>query len=302
MPGPIIVATVNDAANADPDLPLIGPVEPPFLHVMTYNLKSASGRAPRSWWSRRPLVQRILKAERPTVLCTQEGRFRQLMELRDGLDGYDWVHLGRGGGSRSEATAVFWDASRLAPVEYDHVWLSRRPNLIGSRAWGAGTVRMLTWVRFEDKATGENFHVADVHLDHRSEKARRKGAQMCLDLMGRFVGAAVLAGDFNCEPGSKTHALLTEGGLRDAWETAEEHLTPDWATYNRWRPAPAPAGKRLDWILAKSGGSRQRIRVHRAAVNAYSEQGLVPSDHWPVQAVLTVGWRGLTGTPERRRT
>ncbi|WP_051704377.1 endonuclease/exonuclease/phosphatase family protein [Glycomyces sp. NRRL B-16210] len=290
---------MNDAANAEPDLPLIGPVEPPFLHVMTYNLKSASGRAPRSWWSRRPLVQRILKAERPTVLCTQEGRFRQLMELRDGLDGYDWVHLGRGGGSRSEATAVFWDASRLAPVAYDHVWLSRRPNLIGSRAWGAGTVRMLTWVRFEDKATGENFHVADVHLDHRSERARRKGAQMCLDLMRRFAGPAVLAGDFNCEPGSKTHALLTEGGLHDAWETAEERLTPDWATYNRWRPAPA-AGRRLDWILTKSGGPRQRLRVHRAAVNAYSEQGLVPSDHWPVQAVLTVGWRGLQEKAARR--
>ncbi|SDD15480.1 endonuclease/exonuclease/phosphatase family protein [Glycomyces harbinensis] len=273
------------------DLPLIGPVAPPFVHVMTYNLKSASGRAPHSWWKRRPLVEAVLQAEQPTVLCTQEGRFRQLIELREELDGYDWVHLGRGGGSRSESTAIFWDASRLSPMAYDHVWLSRRPRLIGSRAWGAGTIRMLTWVRFEDKATGKDFHVANVHLDHRSEKARRKGAQMCLDVMSRFYGPAVLAGDFNSGPGDTAHRVLTRGGLVDAWSAAERHLTPEWSTFNRWRTEPVEGGNRIDWILVKSGGRHQEVRVHQAGVNTHSEFDLAPSDHWPVQAVFSVGLR-----------
>ncbi|THV28466.1 endonuclease/exonuclease/phosphatase family protein [Glycomyces paridis] len=289
---------MNDApaARTDPPAeaplrgsPLIGPVEPPLLHVMTYNLKSASGRAPRSWWRRRPLVARIVRDERPAVLCTQEGRFRQLLELRDDLPGYDWIHLGREGGSRSEATAVFWDASRLLPVEYDHLWLSRRPRAIGSKSWGSAVVRMLTWVRFQDRATGRDFHVANVHLDHRSERARVKGARMCLDVMRRFPGAAVLAGDFNCDPGTPAHRVLTGGGLVDAWDVAERHLTPDWATFNAWRTEPVVGGRRIDWIFVKPGGDGDRVRVTAAGVNPRSGDGLAPSDHWPVQAVLAVG-------------
>jgi len=282
---------VNETPAPLHDLPLIGPVEPPFVHVMTYNLKSASGRAPHSWWKRRPLVESVLQAEQPTVLCTQEGRFRQLIELHDELDGYEWIHLGRLGGSRSESTAIFWDASRLVPTEYDHIWLSKRPSLIGSQSWGAGNVRMLTWIRFEDKATGKDFHVANVHLDHRSEKARLKGAKMCLDVMRRFLGPAVLAGDFNSGSDSPAHRVLTKGGLTDAWDSVERRLTPDWATYNGWRTKPAVGGTRMDWILAKSGGRHQEVRIHRAGVNAHSEFDLAPSDHWPVQAVITIGQR-----------
>ncbi|MQM24545.1 endonuclease/exonuclease/phosphatase family protein [Glycomyces albidus] len=288
-------AAAPQASGAEPDAPpvlrgtpLIGPVEPPFVHLMTYNLKSASGAAPNAWWKRRPLVSGLVAAERPTVLCTQEGRFRQLRELREDLDGYDWIHLGRGGGSRSESTAILWDASRLAPLDYDHLWLSRRPDRIGSRSWGSATVRMLTWVRFEDKATGKDFHVANVHLDHRSEKARRKGAAMCRDVVRRFLGPAVLAGDFNCGPDSRAHAVLAGGGLSDAWAVAERRLTPEWGTFNRWKTAPAE-GPRIDWIMVRSGPPREELTVHRAGVNARTGDELTPSDHWPVQAVFTIG-------------
>lgn len=289
-----MVSTMNDArTEVIPVLalgaPMIGPVEPPLVHLMTYNLKSASGRAPHSWWKRRPLVQAVVQSERPTVLCTQEGRFRQLRELRDGLDGYDWIHLGRGGGSRSESTAILWDASRLAPVDYDHLWISKRPNVIGSRSWGSGTVRMLTWVQFEDKATGQDFHVVNVHLDHRSEKARQKGAGMCRDLLLDFPGPALLAGDFNCGPDSKAHRVLTDEGLADAWAGPAKRLTPDWSTFNNWKPDPASRGDRIDWIFTKQGDRRRYLTVERIGVNTRAEPDLTPSDHWPVQAVFKIG-------------
>jgi endonuclease/exonuclease/phosphatase family metal-dependent hydrolase len=277
---------VNDVQTAaSAGHPLIGPVEPPFVHVMTYNLKSASGRAPHSWWKRRPLVKAVLDAEMPTVVCTQEGRFRQLLELRADLDGYDWVHLGRGGGSRSEATAIFWDAARLAPLEYDHVWLSRRPNVIGSRSWGSGTVRMLTWVHFEDHATGQRFYVVNNHFDHRSEKARRKAASILLQTVERFRDPVFVAGDFNAGPDSATYRALTGAGLADSWETAIDRLTPAWATFNRWRPEPFEGPTRMDWILARATRGCA-VECHRTGVNAFTEGGLTPSDHWPVQALF----------------
>lgn len=298
---------MNDAPIAAPPgspthgrHPLLGPVEPPLLHVMTYNLKSASGRAPHSWWKRRPLVKAVLENELPTIVCTQEGRFRQLLELREDLDGYDWVHLGRGGGSRSEATAIFWDAARLTPLEYDHLWLSKRPNVIGSRNWGSGTVRMLTWVHLEDRATGQRFYVVDNHFDHRSEKARRKGAELLLRTIAKFLDPVIVAGDFNCGPDSATYRALTRGGLSDAWETAAERVTPGWATFNRWRPEPVEGPTRMDWILARP--SRDcAVEIHQVGVNAYTEGGLTPSDHWPVQALVNlVPRRSRRQTASRR--
>jgi endonuclease/exonuclease/phosphatase family metal-dependent hydrolase len=277
---------VNEAPYAAPaGHPLIGPAEPPFLHVMTYNLKSASSRAPHSWWKRRPLVKAVLETELPTVLCTQEGGFRQLLELRADLDGYDWIHLGRGGGSHSEATAIFWDASRLAPLEYDHLWLSRRPNVIGSRSWGSATVRMLTWVHFEDLATGQQCYVVNTHFDHRSEKSRRKSAALLLKTVDRFLDPVIVAGDFNSGPDSVPYRTFTGGGLDDAWETATDRLTPAWGTFNRWRPEPVEGPTRMDWILTRP--TREcAVECHRTGVNAFTDGGLTPSDHWPVQALL----------------
>ncbi len=265
-------------------MPLIGAARGPRIHVMTYNLRSASGRGPHSWAERRPLVAALLDRERPTVLCTQEGRFRQLLELKSDLDGYDWVHLGRRGGSRSESTAVYWDARRLSPLEYDHLWLSRRPYLIGSRSWGNRTVRMLTWVRFVDLRTGRTFYVVDNHLDHRSERSRRKGAKLNLGVIGGFGDPVIVAGDFNRSEGSRVHRIFTDAGLSDAWNTADERLTPAWGTFNHWRPDPVAGTGRIDWILVGP-----RVKAYRAAVNTYSKDGRVPSDHWPVQAL--VGFR-----------
>ncbi|WP_035738579.1 endonuclease/exonuclease/phosphatase family protein [Glycomyces arizonensis] len=269
--------------ETDRDVPLIGGAEAPHLHVMTYNLRTATGRSPHPWPKRRTAVAALIEHERPTVLCTQEGRFRQLRDLRADLGGYDWLHLGRDGGSRGESTAILWDERRLEPLEYDHLWLSRHPHLIGSRGWGSRTVRMLTWIHFEDLATGRDFYVVDDHLDHRSERARRKGAEINADAVARFRSPVVVAGDFNCDAGSKAHRILTRAGLTDAWEAAEQRLTPaSWGTFNGWRRAPVEGGPRIDWILVRD------MEVHRAAVNTRTEDGLPPSDHWPVQALVSL--------------
>lgn len=267
--------------DTDRERPLIGVASTPDLHVMTYNLKVASGGAPHSWWTRRPLVTALVSRERPTVLCTQEGRFRQLVELHDGLDGYDWLHFGARGGSRGESTAIFWESERLTPLEYDHQWISRRPSVPETRAWGSSLPRMLTWIRFADKKTGTEFSVVDNHLDHRSDRARRKGALMNAALAERLGSPVIIAGDFNCAPGSKPYATLTGAGLDDAWEAAEKRLTPAWGTFNNWKTAPVEGGKRIDWILV-----RPETEVLAAAVNTHAEGDLTPSDHWPVQALL----------------
>lgn len=265
--------------------PLIGGPRGDQLHLLSFNLRFAGGNpSPHTWEERRPLVENVLKREKPTVLFTQEGLYGQLQDVLDDLDGYDWIHLGRLGGSQSEATAIFWNTKRLKVIAYDHLWLSDTPLLIGSKGWGNNVVRMLTWVRFQDLETGKEFYTVNNHFDHQSENARQLGAQMNVDVIAPWVEEGlpvVSAGDFNQVPGSLTYQILVDGGLVDTMLEAEEQVTPVYGTWNGWDPVPTEEERRIDWIMATPG-----IRIRKAAVNTYSRHGLTPSDHWPVQALI----------------
>ncbi|MCC3761925.1 endonuclease/exonuclease/phosphatase family protein [Glycomyces sp. TRM65418] len=264
---------------------LIGKPRGEQLHLLTFNLRYKGGDpSPHTWEERRPLVKNVLKREKPSILFTQEGVFSQLQDVLEDLDGYDWIHLGRLGGSKSEATAIYWNTKRLKVVEYDHLWLSDTPLLIGSKSWGNNVVRMLTWIRFLDLETGKEFYTVNNHFDHQSEHSRQLGSQMNLDVIAPWIEQGfpvVSAGDFNQVPGTPTYQILVEGGLVDTMLEAEEQVTPVYGTWNGWDPVPTEEERRIDWIMATPD-----IRVLKAAVNTYSKDGLTPSDHWPAQALV----------------
>jgi endonuclease/exonuclease/phosphatase family metal-dependent hydrolase len=264
---------------------LIGPARGDQLHLITFNLRYEGGDpSPRTWDERRPLVKTVLWRERPTVLFTQEGLYGQNQDVLEDLKDHDWIHLGRLGGSKSEATAVFWDRRRLKALEYDHLWLSDTPLLIGSKNWGNNVVRMLTWVRFLDLRTGREFYAVNNHFDHQSEPARQKGAQMNLDVIAPWAEAGVpvvCAGDFNQVPDTPTYTILTDGGLVDTMLAAEEQVTPVYGTWNGWNPVPSEEERRIDWILTTPD-----VRILKAGVNTYAKDGRTPSDHWAAQALI----------------
>ncbi|THV41768.1 endonuclease/exonuclease/phosphatase family protein [Glycomyces buryatensis] len=264
--------------------PLIGAPDGDRIHLLTFNIRYEGGDAsPHTWDERRPLVATVLKREKPTILFTQEGLYGQLQDVLADVRGFDWIHLGRTGGSKSEATAIYWNTKRLKVLEYDHQWLSDTPYLIGSKGWGNNVVRMLTWIRFEDLETGKDFYTVNNHFDHQSEDSRQKGAQMNLDVMSQWTSPVITAGDFNQLPETPTYQILTDGGLVDTMLAAEEQVTPVYGTWNGWDPVPSEEARRIDWIMTSPD-----IRIHQAAVNTYSEDGLTPSDHYPAQALISL--------------
>ncbi|SDD15505.1 endonuclease/exonuclease/phosphatase family protein [Glycomyces harbinensis] len=284
--GATAVATgaFSGAAQAQETLggSLIGAPRGDQLHLLTFNVRYEGGDpSPRTWDERRPLVKTVLKREKPTVLFTQEGLYGQNQDILDDLDGYDWIHLGRLGGSKSEATAVFWNTKRLRVIEYDHQWLSDTPLLIGSKGWGNNVVRMLTWVHFSDLRTGKDFYVVNNHFDHQSEDSRQKGAQMNLDVIEPWTSPVLVAGDFNNTPDTPIYQIFADGGLVDTLITAEEQVTPVYGSWNGWNPVPTEEERRIDWIL-----STPEVRTLKAGVNTYSKDGQTPSDHWAVQALV----------------
>lgn len=267
---------------------LIGEATGDRLHVMTFNIRmdaNAAPGTPDSWADRRPVLARFLDLERPTLLGVQEALYHQVKQVRDDLPGhYDWIGLGREGGGRGEYMAIYFDARRVEPLDYDHFWLSDTPSVIGSASWGNTVVRMVTWVRFRDARTGREFTHVNTHFDHQSENSRQRSAALVRDRIGGFDPTlpVLLTGDFNTPAGtSESYRILTaEAGLSDTWLTAERRLTPAWGTFPNYRD-PVEGANRIDWVLAGDG-----VTVLRAAINTYRHDGRYPSDHAPVQALV----------------
>ncbi|PNE40572.1 endonuclease/exonuclease/phosphatase family protein [Streptomyces noursei] len=275
------------------------------LRVMTFNLRYASDTRPNSWAERRPVMRSLLHREAPHLLGTQEGLYGQLRDIATDLGPhYDWVGTGRAGGSRDEFAAIFYDVRRLAPVEYDHFWLSDTPYVIGSRTWGNTVIRMATWVRFRDLrhrggeggagkggrrgASGESqgsgeFYALNTHLDHAVQYARERSAALINERLGALDPTLprIVTGDFNVAAHKNPvyEAMLGAGKLVDSWDAAEER-SAQYGTFHGYRPL-VPDGDRVDWILTSPA-----VRTRRAAINAYSLHGQFPSDHLPVQALV----------------
>lgn len=256
------------------------------LHVMSFNLRFASDTPPNSWPERRPVMRELLRDEKPHLLGTQEGLYQQLRDIQADLPAhYDSIGLGRDGGSRGEAMQVFFDTRRLDPLEYDHYWLSDTPDVIGSKTWGGCCPRMVTWIRFLDRRTGEQFYALNTHFEAFDAVAREKSAQLVLARMAEEFDPAlpvIATGDFNeaALPGRTVYDLLvTNGPFADSWIEAASR-SPLYATFHGYRPL-TPDGERIDWILTSPS-----VQALRASINTFSRDGQFPSDHLPVQAVL----------------
>ncbi|WP_324789839.1 endonuclease/exonuclease/phosphatase family protein [Streptomyces sp. H51] len=272
------------------------------LSIMTYNVKfdDQAPASANSWSTRRPVMARLLTAELPHLLCTQEGLFGQLRQIHQDLSRqderrYSWIGEGREGGSHSEFMAIFYDTDRLVPQEYEHFWICEEDPLTIGKKWDAtsGSPRMVTWVRFQDTTSGGQFYAVNTHADDQSEMSRRASATMIRDQMNNASERlpyfdtrlpCIVTGDFNvsAREGEKVYdTLVGDGRLVDAWTVAEQPGVP-YATWNDWRD-PAPVDERQDWIL-----TTPEVKVRSASINIYREAGQWPSDHCPVQATLTL--------------
>jgi endonuclease/exonuclease/phosphatase family metal-dependent hydrolase len=256
------------------------------LRVMTFNLRYASTTPPNAWPARRPIMRDCIRNVAPDLIGTQEGLYPQLKDLAADLPGYEWIGLGREGGSKGEFMAVFYRVDRLEPMAYDHFWLSDTPAVVGSSTWGNTNRRMVTWVRFRERRSSREFFFWNTHLDNDVELARQKGAALIVERADQLKTdlPIILTGDFNSTAGgSQAYDILVKNGnFADTWTSAAERANEKLSTFHGYKP-PVEAAVRIDWIL-----TRGPVAVQKIEVVAYSAGGQYPSDHFPVAASLTL--------------
>lgn len=249
--------------------------------IMTFNLRNGND----AWERRRPINSACLSATNPDIIGTQEGFYNQIKDIAASQPQYAWIGTGRDGGSRGEFMAVFYKIERFEPLEFDHFWLSDTPNEIASSTWGNACRRMVTWVKFRDLHTGKDFYFWNTHLDHQSQFAREKSAELISQRV-QSLGTdlpIILVGDFNAySHQNKTYEILINGGFTDAWTTAEQHIGPNFASFHSYG-TPIPDGPHIDWILSKGP-----VKSHDIQIVNFSQNGQYPSDHFPIMATVSL--------------
>ena len=173
------------------------------------------------WANRRDAVVRMIREEQPAALGLQEALLDQLQYLDSCLPQYRRVGVGRDDGKEAgEFMAIYYDTARLELLSDSTRWLSLTPE-VPSKYEGAGCFRTVTVARFRDRQSGKEFAYLNTHLDHVSNDARVRGAQVVGDIVAnRLRGMpAIVGGDLNCSADSSEYspfAFFRRAGLQDA--------------------------------------------------------------------------------------
>jgi endonuclease/exonuclease/phosphatase family metal-dependent hydrolase len=253
---------------------------------MTFNLRYAEAKDNHPWEKRRPVMEELLKNEQPDIIGTQEGLYNQLTDLQSDLSGYEWIGVGREGDHLGEHVAVFYKKDRLKALEWNHFWLSDKPNVVASASWGNKTPRMVTWVKFEDLQTKNQFYFVNTHLDDGSAVSRKKSAELIINALKDFDPGlpVVLTGDFNTSAGGEIYQMLMNAQLQDAFKSAKQRVNDTFGTFHNYNNKNGGgSSNRIDWILF-----RGQVKSLRGEIVTYTKDGEYPSDHYPVMVDLVL--------------
>lgn len=254
------------------------------LRVMTFNIRyGTADDGDNSWPARREAVVETITRFGPDVLGVQEALDFQLDYLKRELPGYLAVGVGRNDGKRAgEHAALLLRESRFELEDSGTVWLSDTPDKPGSIGWGASIPRVYTWARVRYRESGRPIHLVGMHWDHQSQQARERSAQAIIDHMKQQPEGtpAIVMGDLNSGPNNPALVSLVsaQSGLRDSFALANPNAKRV-ASFTGFRPRPEH--EQIDWVLVS-----KQFEVDSAGVETRKVEGRLPSDHFPVWAVL----------------
>jgi endonuclease/exonuclease/phosphatase family metal-dependent hydrolase len=258
------------------------------LNVLSFNLRlDLPSDAPNDWPARRDKVASQIRFHEADLIGVQEALHRQVVDLTVRLPGHRFVGVGRDDGrTAGEYSCIFYDERRFAVEDSGTFWLSRTPEVPGSKDWDAAVTRIVTWARFHDRQTGRRLVMFNTHFDHRGAQARLESARLLLASITRIAGEVpvVVTGDFNTPPGSDPIRLLTDSAtperLTDARGVSETgHYGPS-GTFNGFKAAET-SDEPIDFIFV-----RGPWRVLQHATLSQTWAGRFSSDHFPVFARL----------------
>jgi len=249
------------------------------MNIITYNIRyNTPSDKENAWPNRRTAVLDLLKFHKADIFSVQEALYDQIMDLKDGMSGFDYVGVGRDDGNiNGEFSAIYYNSNRYALIENGTFWLSETPK-IPSKSWDAALNRICTWARLKEKETRKSFYIFNTHFDHKGVKARKESALLILKKIDEISGRkdpVILTGDFNLTPEEKPLILIRQK-LKDARQISKTIPQGPIGTFNGFDFA-SKLENRIDYIFVN-----KVIDVKKYTVLTDSKDNHYPSDHLPV--------------------
>jgi endonuclease/exonuclease/phosphatase family metal-dependent hydrolase len=172
------------------------------IKVMTYNIRLDTPIDSVNQWPKRTYkVVALIKKYDPDILGVQEAIHHQLMDLVKSLPEYGYIGVGRDDGkTKGEYSAILYKKKRFKVIQQKTFWLSKTPDVPGSKDWDAAITRVASWGVLKDNKTKTEFLMMNTHFDHMGKDARTNSAtllkQKAIEL-GKNL-PVILTGDFNC--------------------------------------------------------------------------------------------------------
>lgn len=256
------------------------------LQVMTFNVRlDAPSDSANNWKYRKDNVCRMINYYQPDLLGMQEVRHNQMEDLKQGLQQYTALGVGRDDGKEAgEYCPIFFNTARFTLVKYGNFSLSEQPETIGIKGWDASYNRIATWAILQEKSNGKQFAFFNTHLDNDGATARKEGVQLILNKIKEMAPhiPAIITGDFNCTPGEAPLQMLENEGMDNTSKVASIAYGPSWSFHDFGRLSTEECVL-LDYVFATHGTKVARYRV----IQDTPEHGFL-SDHYPVSVDLTL--------------
>ena len=223
--------------------------------VGSYNIryKNANDSISGEVWTKRcQVICDQVNFMAPDIFGTQEVLYVKLQDMKNALDGYDFIGIGRDDGKRGgEHEAIFYKKDKLQLLDHGDFWLSETPDKPGL-GWDAVCIRICTWGKFAVKAQKEQrhglfnrrkkdpqqvFYFFNLHMDHVGVVARREAAKLVVAKVREIAqGAPVfVTGDFNVDQNDEIYTIFTKSGLlKDSYDVARIRFAEN-GTFNAFK-------------------------------------------------------------------
>jgi endonuclease/exonuclease/phosphatase family metal-dependent hydrolase len=257
--------------------------------VLSFNIRNSSATCDgeNHWENRAVLNVATIRRLMPDIICFQELQLGNLIAYEKDLGEYRFL-LGPKYNNQAPYCypAVFWRPEKLRLVGSEEFWVSRTPER-HSFDWDTAFVRSVSVVRFASADGGYEFTLLNTHLDNASEQARVEGSKLIIAHVRCRTGQpVVLAGDFNCDPGSVAYRQLLGNGFEDTFIEAGLADGPEAFTFHAFKGLRDKDCGRIDWILVRPGVGGGHFATRSFEIIRDAQPPLFPSDHYPILASL----------------
>ncbi len=250
------------------------------LRILSLNIRDSGSR--KEFLSRTDAITELVKSTDPDLIGVQELMDYMPEALPWLTETYGFYGKKRNSFTADERCCVLYRKERFRLLDGKTFWLSKTPEVPGSRYPLSVFPRIVTIACMEDREDGSRFTFANTHLDHLLPDSRLRQCRVLSSLLhehrsGSFL---ILTGDFN--------STAADPGARILLEDPDLHLRniadPDArSSIKNLIQSAASHYRPIDLIMASD---------HLETVNAHLCSsmycGKYPSDHMPLSAELSI--------------